>query len=98
MREAAPATLQVVYDFSRHIARRLSDIPNARLYDFRAVKEVTHELNNYGDVIHHSPAIDLKVLSWLAAGQYMIDRAAPEAELERLKAQVAAYQLGVPAR
>ena len=31
------------------------------------VKEITHDLNNYGDVIHHSPAIDLKILS-LAGG------------------------------
>ena len=49
--------------------------------------------NNYGDVIHHSPAIDLKVLSWLAEGKYVVDRAAPLASLERLKAQVEAYRL-----
>ena len=33
--------------------------------------------NNYGDVIHHSPAIDLKVLSMLAERKYVVDRAAP---------------------
>ena len=71
------------------------------LHDFREVKEVTHDLGNYGDVIHHSPAIDLKVLSWLAERKYVVDRAAPLASLEQLKAQVEAYQgraLGVSLR
>jgi hypothetical protein len=93
MRDAAPATLKVVYDFSAYIARRLTEFPNARLQDFRAVKEITHDLNNYADVIHHSPAVDLKVLSWLAAGDYVVDHDAPAASLERLKAQVAAYRV-----
>jgi hypothetical protein len=68
-------------------------LPNVRLYDFRAVKEVTHDLENYGDVIHHSPAIDLKVLSWLAEGKYRVEPSAPLASLEQLEAQVEAYRL-----
>jgi hypothetical protein len=64
-----------------------------RLYDFRSVREVTHDLSNYSDVIHHSPAIDLKVLSWLAEGKYLVDRAAPTAYLDELKAQVEAYRM-----
>jgi hypothetical protein len=93
MRDAAPATLQIVYDFSAYASRRLADLPNVSLHDFRAAKQVTHDLNNYSDVLHHSPAIDLKVLSWLAAGTYAVDPAAPTASLERLKAQVAAYRV-----
>jgi hypothetical protein len=92
MRDASPATLKIVYDFSDYFATRLAQLPNVRLFDFRGVKEVTHDLNNYGDVIHHSPAIDLKVLSWLAAGDHVVDRVRPTASLERLKAQVAAYR------
>src|SRR6202140_538478 len=91
MRDAAPATLQLVFDFSAYMAQRLAQFPNVRLHDLRVAKETTHNLGNYADVIHHSPAIDLKVLSWLAAGTYVVDRAAPTASLERLKAQVAAY-------
>ncbi len=45
-------------------------------------------------MIHHSPEVDLKVLSWLAAGDYVVDRASPTASLERLKAQVEAYRIG----
>jgi hypothetical protein len=93
MRDASPGALKIVYDLTAHISHRLAELPNVRLHDFREVKEVTHDLGNYADVIHHSPAVDLKVLSWLASGTYLVDRAAPAASQERLKAQVEAYQL-----
>ncbi len=66
MRDASPATLKIVYDFTAYASQRLAQFPNVRLHDFRAAREITHDLGNYADVIHHSPAIDLKVLSWLA--------------------------------
>jgi hypothetical protein len=93
MRDASPATLGIVYHFTGYLARRLTEFPNVRLFDFRAVRDITHDLDNYGDVIHHSPAVDLKVLSWLAAGDHRVDRAAPEASLDELKAQVKAYRV-----
>jgi hypothetical protein len=93
MRDASPATLKTVYAFSAHALPRLAQLPNVRLHDFRSVSEITHDLNNYGDVIHHSPAIDLKILSMLAAGKYLVDRAAPTASLDQLKAQVEAYRV-----
>jgi hypothetical protein len=93
MRDASPETLKRAYDFSAYSCRRLTAFPNVRLHDFREVSEVTHDLDNYTDVIHPSPAVDLKVLSWLAEGKYLVDRAAPVVWLERLKAQVEAYRL-----
>jgi hypothetical protein len=93
MRDASPGTLKITYDFSAYAFPRLMQFPNVSLHDFRAAKEITHDLNNYGDVIHHSPAIDLKILSMLAEGKYIVDRAAPTASLERLKAQVGAYRI-----
>jgi hypothetical protein len=93
MRDASPSALKIVYDLTAHISHRLAELPNVRLHDFREVQAVTHDLGNYADVIHHSPAVDLKVLSWLASGTYLVDRAAPAASQERLKAQVEAYQV-----
>jgi hypothetical protein len=93
MRDASPATLQIVYDFTAYLSKRLAQLPNATLHDFREAEDITHDLGNYADVIHHSPAIDLRVLSMLASGQYTIDRAAPTASLERLKSQVEAYRV-----
>src|SRR6266436_134950 len=93
MRDASPATLKAVYDFSAYALPRLTQFPNVTLHDFRVAREITHDLSNYGDVIHHSPAIDLKVLSLLAEGKYAVDRAAPTASLDRLKAEVEAYRI-----
>jgi hypothetical protein len=93
LRETSPETLKSVYAFSAYFCRRLMDFPNVRLFDFRSLSDVTHDLNNYSDVIHHSPGIDLKVLSWLAQGKYRVDAVAPTAALGQLKAQVAAYRV-----
>ena len=93
LRETSPETLQSVYAFSDYLCRRLMEFPNVRLFDFRGVKDVTHDLNRYSDVIHHSPAIDLKILDWLAQGKHRVDPAAPTAALDQLKAQVEAYRL-----
>jgi hypothetical protein len=93
MRDASPETLKSVYAFSAYFCRRLATFSNVRLHDFRSVREVTHDLNNYADVIHHSPAVDLKILSWLAEGKYLADRTAPTASLDRLRAQVEAYRV-----
>ena len=93
MRNASPATLKTVYDFSAYISRQLAQFSNVSLYDFREAKETAHNLNNYADVVHHSPMVDLKVLSWLAERKYLVDRLAPTASLERLKAQVEAFRI-----
>ena len=93
LRETSPATLKSVYAFSAYFCRRLLELPNVRLFDFRAVREVTHDLSNYSDVIHHSPEIDLKVLDWLAQGSYRVDTSAPTKYLDQLEAQVEAYRL-----
>ena len=94
MRDASPATLGIVYDFTAYAASRLTRFPNVSLHDFRDVKEITHNLGNYGDVIHHSPAIDLKVLSLIAERKHVVDPSASLVSLERLKAQVEAYRVG----
>lgn len=96
MRDASPETLKIVTDLTARIAQQLTRLPNVRLHDFRAIKAVTHDLNNYGDVIHHSPVIDAMVLKWLASGEYRVDPKAPLASLDELKAQVEAYRVGQP--
>jgi hypothetical protein len=96
MRDASPGTFDRVYKFTAYVSRRLTSFANVRLYDFREAKDVTHDLNNYADVIHHSPTVDLKVLSWLAEGKYRVDPAAPTASLKLLKTQMEAYRVEGP--
>ncbi|TQF33645.1 hypothetical protein [Bradyrhizobium sp. UNPA324] len=96
MRDASPETLKIVTDLTARVAQRLTQLPNVRLHDFRAIKAVTHDLNNYGDVIHHSPLVDAMVLRWLASGEYRVDPKAPLKSLNELKAQVEAYRVPQP--
>jgi hypothetical protein len=93
MRDASPETLKIVTDLTAVIAQRLTRLPNVRLHDFRAIKQVTHDLDNYDDVIHHSPLVDAKVLRWLASGEYRVDPKAQLKPLDELKAQVEAYRV-----
>ena len=93
MRDASPETLEIVMDLTAVIAQRLTQLANVRLHDFRAIKQVTHDLANYGDVIHHSPVVDAKVLQWLASGEYRVDPNKPLASLDELKAQIEAYRV-----
>jgi hypothetical protein len=93
MREISPDALQTVYDFSAYVIRRLLQLPNVTVYDFRDIEAITHDLNNYLDLIHHSPVVDRKVISYLATGDHVIDRNSPVASIERLRGQVAAYRL-----
>jgi hypothetical protein len=93
MRDASPATLAIVYDFTAFVAQRLAQFPNARLHDFREAADITHDLGNYMDVIHHSPKVDSRILSMLGSDQYVVDRTDPTASLQRLKAQVEAYRV-----
>jgi hypothetical protein len=92
MRDASPATLRTAYAFSAYAMPRLLQFPNVRLHDFRAIEEVTHNLGNYGDVVHHSPVVDLKILSWLAERKYIVSPEAPLATLKQLKSQVSSYR------
>jgi len=96
MRDASPQTLKIVYDVTEYVAKRLTQFSNVRLFDFRRLKAITHDLDNYSDVIHHSPAIDLKVLQMLAGGKHRVDAAMPMASLDELKAQVEAYRVERP--
>lgn len=93
MRDASPVSLKTTFDFTAYAFERLARLPNVRLHDFRVAREVTHDLDNYADVAHHSPAVDLKILSWLAEGRYRVDPGAPLASLEQLEAQVEAYRV-----
>ena len=92
MREAAPDTLQLVYKFSAYVIDRLLTLPNVTVSDFRDAEQLTHDLNNYLDLVHHSPVVDLQVLSNLAAGNYAVSRDAPMASIKRLQGQVKAYR------
>jgi len=53
MRDASPATLKIAFTiFPSMPASGWRGSPMCAFFDFRVAKDVTHDLNNYGDVIH----------------------------------------------
>jgi hypothetical protein len=95
MREIAPDNLQLVYKFSAYVVNRLLSLPNVTVSDFRDAKYLTHDLNNYVDLLHHSPVVDQQILLNLAAGNYAVTRDAPMASIKRLQSQVEAHRPGI---
>ena len=93
MRDFAPETMEPFFRFSSYATRRLLKFPNVRLHDFRAIAEVTHDLTNYLDRIHHSPVIDVKILHWLSRNEYCVEASDPDAALRQLRNQVEEYSV-----
>jgi hypothetical protein len=91
MRDYAPDTLDVVLEFSAYATQRLLEFPNVSVADFRHVSGITHNLDNYLDLAHHSPDVDRAVLQFLATAAHEVERAAPARPTAELARQVAAY-------
>jgi len=91
IRDVAPEAVQTIYDFSVYAFNRLTEASNVVLFDFRDIEEITHDLDNYMDLLHYTPAVDQRLLSFLATGEHAVDRAAPFASLDRLRKQIADF-------
>jgi len=91
IRDVSPEALQTIYDFSAYAFPRLLSLPNVTLFDFRVAQDITHDLDNYMDLLHYRPMVDQRVLSLLAGGKYRVTRAAPSDSIERLARQVATF-------
>jgi hypothetical protein len=92
-RNFAPWSLPITYRFSEYMMTRLLSFPNVTLTDFRDVAEITHNLDNYKDTIHHSPEVDAQILQRLERGENQVLRSDPLASLRRLEKQIADYPL-----
>lgn len=93
MRDASPQTLADIYKLSQHELTQLTRLPNATVHDFRAVEQITHDLDNYTDTIHYSPQVNRRILSFIAAGEHQVDRINPTASIGSLRGQVERYNV-----
>jgi hypothetical protein len=92
MRDFDPKALQTFYQANTYMLERLVQFPNVKVYDFRDAQEITHDLGNYADVIHHSPVVDRKILSLMAADSHLVNSEAAIASIDALKKQVEMYR------
>jgi hypothetical protein len=88
-----PDMLPTFYRFGAYALQRLSQLPNVAVFDFRDDSGITHNLDNFADAIHHSPAIGVLLLSRIAKGENRVEKAEPTRSIERLKDQVDHYKL-----
>jgi len=88
-----PDMLSTFYRFNAYALQRLAQLPNVTVFDFRDDGEISHNLDNFADAIHHSPAIGVLLLSRIANGENRVEKADPARSIERLKRQIDAYTL-----
>jgi hypothetical protein len=91
LRDFAPNVLDIIYRFNIHALKRLSEMPNVTLFDFRDDNKISHDLDNYMDTVHHSPNIDVRVMEEIRAGLHLVDRNNPTQSIETLRQQVGNY-------
>jgi hypothetical protein len=89
----APDMLSTFYRFSAYALQRLAQLQNVSVFDFRDDSDISHNLDNFADAIHHSPAIGVLLLSRIAKGENRVEKADPARSIERLKRQIDAYTL-----
>jgi len=90
---AAPAMLRTFFGFNSYVLQRLAQFANVTLFDFRDDAQMSHDLSQYGDAIHHSPATGRLLLSRIAEGRSRVDGSDPYRSIEQLKTQINAYRL-----
>lgn len=75
----------------RTVTERLLACENVKLYSFLNWPEVTENLDNYKDPIHHSPEVNRLMLEEMAAGRHRLDNDNCGAELDALYQSVTHY-------
>lgn len=75
-------TIQKYLSFKKFLVEEISKYPNVKIYDFQDIKEITHNLNNYGDKSHYSPEISQKIIDFIKEDKYRITS---ENVIERIK-------------
>jgi hypothetical protein len=69
--------------------------PNVRVYDFQAVQEITHELDNYKDLEHHRLEVNQYILESLAIERHLVGPDTYHEVLGEQARQVTAYRAEV---
>lgn len=90
---APPSYLETFFKFKCRMIERLSSLSNVSLFDFQDVSAVSHDLNNYSDIAHHSPTIDQQVLDWIRSGEHTVEPSQSLRSVENLREQIKRYSI-----
>lgn len=72
----------------KYLVNDIEKYSNIKIYDFQDIKEITHNLNNYGDKSHYSPAISNRLLKFIKNNKYIINSKNVEERIKNLELQL----------
>lgn len=71
---------------------QVKNLSNAKVYDFQSDANITFNLDNYKDTIHHSQKMNEYIIDSMAANQYLVTSENIKKNADALKSQVEQYQ------
>jgi hypothetical protein len=86
-----PVEFQAQCWVSGAVARGAARLPNARVHDFRDARDITHNLDEFKDLVHFSGAISRQIVREVAAGRHQETPEWSEAVCARLTADATAF-------
>lgn len=67
--------LDLTLQFKRYVWEMTKDLPNVHIVDMQDISSITHDLNNYKDLYHFSPAINLRLVQEACAPARVVNEA-----------------------
>jgi hypothetical protein len=77
----------------REILSRVAPLPNARLYDFRDDRAITHDLEAFKDLVHFSGSVSRQIITDVAADRRRAAPADAGQACARIREAAAAFQV-----
>jgi hypothetical protein len=72
----------------KYLVEDIEKYSNVKLYDFQDIKEITHNLDNYGDKSHYSPEISNKLLEFIKKDKYILNSENVDERIKKLETQL----------
>lgn len=81
--------LRVSLDFKSHVFERIGKLANVRIFDMQWDESITHNLDLYKDIYHHSPAQNSRMIAAACEGdnRYLVSRNSLPVFINRLREQ-----------
>ncbi|MDR7079137.1 hypothetical protein J2Y03_004194 [Neobacillus niacini] len=91
--ELDPSIINNIIKSREYMYSKISNYPNAKLFDFTTDKKITFNLDNYKDTMHHSPEISEYILKSFQDDKYLITNKKLEFFLKEYKNQIKEFSM-----
>jgi hypothetical protein len=91
--EVDPSLVDNIIQSREYLYSKLSMYPNVKLYDFTVDKEITFNLNNYKDTMHHSPSINKYILKSIDNNRFLLTDENIDKVQQEFKDQLKEYSM-----